>query len=63
MRFPPPGSEHTRNRKGRILKFDFNNPDAGVEEVKIVNADEMFDLNPHGISIWEDKKTGESFLS
>ena len=59
LRAPPPGNDYVKNRKGRIYKFDFNKPDSGVEEVKIVNADEMLDLNPHGISLWEDKKTGE----
>ena len=59
LRVPPPGNDKIKHRRGRILKFDFHNPDAGVEDVKIVNADEMLDLNPHGISLWEDKKTGQ----
>ena len=58
MRFPPPGPEGVRNRKGHILKFDFNNPDAGIKEVKIVNEDDMPDLNPHGLSLYQDKQTG-----
>ncbi|XP_025081772.1 serum paraoxonase/arylesterase 2-like isoform X1 [Pomacea canaliculata] len=49
-----------KNVKGRIYLFDFNKSESGVKELRIAstatfNADNFY---PHGISVWEDKKSG-----
>ncbi|XP_076098861.1 serum paraoxonase/arylesterase 1-like isoform X8 [Mytilus galloprovincialis] len=51
-------SEHRKkhNGKGRIYLFDFNQPDKGIEELKIVGDQfNHSDFGPHGISLWKDK--------
>lgn len=50
-----------KNVKGRIYLFDFNKSESGVKELRIAstatfNADNFY---PHGISVWEDKKSGK----
>ena len=43
------------NGKGRIYLLDFNQPDKGIEELKIVgNQFNQSDFAPHGIGIWHD---------
>lgn len=43
------------NGKGRIYLFDFNQPDKGIEELKIVgNQFNQSDFVPHDIGIWHD---------
>ncbi|XP_067685764.1 serum paraoxonase/arylesterase 1-like [Haliotis asinina] len=52
------------NGRGRIYLFDMNNPKKEVQEMSLTSTKE-FDkdrFQPHGISVWEDKKTGKLYL-
>ncbi|XP_046584014.1 serum paraoxonase/arylesterase 1-like [Haliotis rubra] len=52
------------NVTGRIYLFDMNNPKKEVQEMSLTSTKE-FDkerFQPHGISAWEDKKTGKLYL-
>ena len=59
----PKCQEHWRRHKtkGRLYLMDLNNVQKGVQELKVTStahfkADTFV---PHGISVWEDRKTGE----
>lgn len=54
-------AEHFRvnNAKGRIYLFDFKKSEHGAKELKI-SSTKQFSVDtfaPHGISVWEDKKS------
>ncbi|KAK7506242.1 hypothetical protein BaRGS_00002354 [Batillaria attramentaria] len=54
----------TNNIKGRMYLFDFRKSDAGAKELKLTstkqfNRDTFF---PHGMSVWEDKKSGHHIV-
>ena len=41
--------------------YDLEQPHKAAEKVKVEDASGRFDsdnFNPHGLSIWQDKKTG-----
>ena len=43
---------------GKIYLFDFNKPNDATKELNIVAEAKYKKLNPHGISYWNDTKTG-----
>lgn len=45
-------------RKGKMLLFDFNNPQNNVVELKFNEEFDAASFNPHGMSLWEDEKSG-----
>ncbi|XP_071100728.1 serum paraoxonase/arylesterase 2-like isoform X2 [Haliotis cracherodii] len=50
--------------KGTIYLFDMNDPKKNVQEMNLTSTKE-FDkdrFQPHGISVWEDKKAGKLYL-
>lgn len=47
---------------GKIYLFDFNHPKKSPVELKIVGDEKYKTMNPHGISLWTDPKTGDSYL-
>ncbi|XP_071101216.1 serum paraoxonase/arylesterase 2-like [Haliotis cracherodii] len=52
------------NIKGRIYLFNMKNPRKVVQEMTLTSTED-FDkdkLQPHGISAWEDKRSGRVFL-
>ncbi|XP_077986627.1 serum paraoxonase/arylesterase 2-like [Glandiceps talaboti] len=48
--------------KGRIFVFDFNHPEKNVVEVTLNGDFDRSNFYPHGISLYEDKNSGEKRL-
>ncbi|XP_006813028.1 serum paraoxonase/lactonase 3-like [Saccoglossus kowalevskii] len=48
--------------KGRIFLFDFNNPDENATEISLVGNFGRDSFYPHGISLYEDPKTGTVYF-
>lgn len=46
------------DRRGRILYFDFADPEHKVAELKIEGDIDLTNFSPHGLSLWQDPKTG-----
>lgn len=47
-----------KDRRGRILYFDFADPEHKVGELKIEGNINLTNFRPHGLSVWQDPKTG-----
>lgn len=47
---------------GQMYLFDFNHPKMAPQVLKIVADDKYKTINPHGISLWTDPKTGDVYL-
>ncbi|XP_070532153.1 serum paraoxonase/arylesterase 1-like [Ptychodera flava] len=50
------------NIKGRIFLFDFNQPEKNVIEMPLQGSFDRGNFYPHGLSLYEDQKTGENIL-
>ena len=51
------------SNKGQLLLFDFNHPEKDVIKLKFSGKDFTIDtFNPHGVSVYEDKKSGKICL-
>ena len=48
---------------GQIKLFDLNDPSAEVKDIIIEGGDgiEEFMVKPHGLSTWQDEKTGMEY--
>ena len=46
------------NRKGKILLFDFKDPEKGVTELEFDKTFDLDTFHPHGISIYQSEDTG-----
>ena len=54
------GGAGLKGRRGAFYLFDFNDPEAGATEIKVLDGDVE---NPHGLGIWEDPKSGKYKLN
>ena len=53
-------SEEIAKRKGQIFLFDFKNPNNTPTALSIIGSNfDHNNFNPHGISLWQDPKTGK----
>ncbi|XP_070532154.1 serum paraoxonase/arylesterase 1-like [Ptychodera flava] len=48
--------------KGKIFLFDFNHPEKNLVEVPLKGSIDAASFYPHGLSLYEDPKTGEKRL-
>ncbi|XP_078620891.1 serum paraoxonase/arylesterase 2-like [Branchiostoma floridae x Branchiostoma japonicum] len=54
-----PGSPHSRSEvRGRILTFNFSDPESGVKELNFSEEFDLENFNPHGLSVWTDPLSG-----
>ena len=53
-----PGVAGYSGREGRFFSFDFNKPDRPVALVGVNWDADMTKFMPHGLSVYEDAKTG-----
>lgn len=47
---------------GKIFLFDFNHPTVAPKELKITGEKQFTTIDPHGICIWINRKSGEVYL-
>lgn len=50
------------NRKGKVLLFDFQNPEKGITELTLDSSFDQSTFHPHGISVIQDEHTGKITL-